>query len=66
MDSRKRSIAKTISWRAFIILVDTIILFFITGSMAISGSVAVGLNMLKTLMYYFHERFWENLEWGRK
>lgn len=64
-DTKKRSLAKTISWRALVILLDMTVLFVITGSMVISSFAVISLNVIKTLTYYFHERFWERFKWGR-
>jgi uncharacterized membrane protein len=56
--SRKRHIAKTITWR-FIGTLDTIILSWI-----ISGDPYIGLKIgasevaTKLILYYFHERIW--------
>ena len=56
--SRKRHIAKTITWRCIGTL-DTIILSWI-----ISGNLYVGLKIgisevgTKMILYYFHERIW--------
>ena len=57
-NSRKRHIAKTITWR-FIGTLDTIIL-----SWVISGNPYIGLKIgvsevaTKMILYYFHERIW--------
>ena len=60
MISRKRHIAKSISWRV-LGTTDTLLL-----SWLISGNFTVGLSIglfelfSKMILYYFHERFWYN------
>ena len=60
--SRKRYIAKTITWR-FIGTLDTVIL-----SWVISGDPYIGLKIgvsevaTKMILYYFHERIWQKFK----
>jgi uncharacterized membrane protein len=64
LESRKRHIAKTITWR-FIGTLDTMILAWV-----ISGDPLIGLKIgfaevvTKMLLYYFHERFWYKINYG--
>jgi uncharacterized membrane protein len=64
LESRKRHIAKTITWR-LIGTLDTMILAWI-----ISGDPLIGLKIgfaevvTKMLLYYFHERFWYKINYG--
>lgn len=60
-----RSIAKTISWRTVGSL-DTMLLGYIfTGSLVIAGSIASTEVITKIVLYYFHERGWSHVRWGR-
>ncbi|PCI99018.1 MAG: hypothetical protein COB15_04975 [Flavobacteriales bacterium] len=64
--SRKRHLAKTITWRALGSL-DTMIIAW-----AVSGDPLVGLSiggtevLTKMVFYYFHERIWFRINWGAK
>ena len=64
LESRKRHIAKTFTWR-LIGTIDTMILAWI-----ISGDPLTGLKIgfaevvTKMFLYYFHERFWYKLNYG--
>lgn len=64
LESRKRHIAKTLTWR-FIGTLDTIILAWI-----ISGDPLTGLKIgfaeviTKMLLYYLHERTWYKINYG--
>ena len=64
LESKKRHLAKTLTWR-FIGTLDTIILAWI-----ISGDPLTGLKIgfaeviTKMLLYYLHERTWYKINYG--
>jgi uncharacterized membrane protein len=64
--TKSRSAIKAISWR-IIGTIDTFVLsYFITHKTITAASIA-GLEVLtKTILYYFHERSWNKIQWGRK
>jgi len=56
--SRKRHIAKTITWR-IVGTVDTILLsWFITGSPMTGVTIGAAEVVTKMVLYYLHERVW--------
>jgi uncharacterized membrane protein len=61
----KRSIVKTISWRVVGTLATVTISYFITGTLALAFSIG-GIELVsKMVLYFFHERAWNNLKWGK-
>ncbi len=64
LESKKRHIAKTVTWR-FIGTMDTMLLAWL-----ISGNPLTGLKIgfaeviTKMLLYYFHERVWYKMDYG--
>ncbi len=61
----KRSIVKTISWRVVGTLATVIISYAITGTLALAFSIG-GIELVsKMVLYFFHERAWNNLKWGK-
>ncbi len=60
-----RSVAKAISWRVTGTL-DTIFLAWLFTD-DISIALAIGLTevLTKFVLYYFHERAWLRISWGR-
>ncbi len=61
----KRSIVKTISWRVVGTLATVSISYFITGTLALAFSIG-GIELVsKMVLYFFHERAWNNLKWGK-
>lgn len=60
-----RSIVKTISWRTLGTLDTIIISYFITGSFAMAASIGSIELVTKMILYYFHERAWNKISFGR-
>lgn len=61
-----RSVVKSISWRA-IGTIDTIIIsFFITGKVSLALSIGSIELITKMVLYFFHERLWNLIKWGKK
>jgi len=60
-----RSILKSISWRT-IGTIDTIaISYFITGKLALALSIGTIEVFTKMALYFFHERTWNKIKFGR-
>ena len=61
----KRSIVKTISWRVVGTLATVVISYMITGTLALAFSIG-GIELVsKMVLYFFHERAWNNIKWGK-
>jgi len=66
MDTRKRTLAKTISFRILATIATMILVYVFTKSWTLMGILG-GLDLVsKLLLYYFHERAWDKVEWGKK
>lgn len=64
LESRKRHIAKTITWR-FVGTIDTMILaWFISGNPLIGMKVGLAEVVTKMVLYYLHERVWYRSNFG--
>jgi sulfate adenylyltransferase large subunit len=64
-ESHVRSIAKAVSWRTTGSIDTFIVTLVITGSAVFAGSIAVTEILTKITLYYFHERIWSMVPWGR-
>jgi len=64
-DKRRRSIIKTLTWRAIATAVTIMGIYYITSDILVSSSVGLAINLIKGMLYYIHERGWEKIEWGR-
>lgn len=60
-----RSIAKAISWRVIGTLDTLLISYLLTGEVAIAASIASVDFVTKMVLYFFHERAWNKIGWGR-
>ena len=64
--SRKRHIAKTITWR-IVGTIDTILLsWIVTGDPLMGLSIGVAEVVTKMLLYYMHERVWFNVNLSKE
>ena len=61
VDTQKRTIAKTITWRILASLTTFIIAWILTGDLLIGASIGSLEAIAKIFLYYFHERIWTNL-----
>jgi uncharacterized membrane protein len=65
-ESHPRSLVKAISWR-LVGSMDTFILsLLITHKLSFAASIASVETVTKILLYYFHERIWAIVPWGRQ
>jgi sulfate adenylyltransferase large subunit len=65
-ESHRRSIAKAMSWRTTGSIDTFVVSWFITGNTSIAGSIAFTEIATKIALYYFHERIWALVPWGRR
>ena len=65
-ETRKRSIVKSLTWRTICILVSIITAYFLTGKLDVSVAIGTVYNAITMILYYFHERFWNTLEWEKQ
>ncbi len=61
----KRSIFKTISWRVIGTITTVMISWLITGTLALAFSIGIVELTSKLVLYYFHERTWNKIKWGK-
>ncbi|MGB0185734.1 MAG: DUF2061 domain-containing protein [Flavobacteriaceae bacterium] len=61
----KRSLLKTISWRVIGTLDTILISWLITGAMTLALSIGTIELISKMVLYFFHERLWNQIKWGK-
>jgi uncharacterized membrane protein len=64
--TRKRSLAKTLLWRAICIVVSIVTTFAFTNKWDLAVAVGTVYNVITMVLYYFHERLWNRIKWGYK
>jgi uncharacterized membrane protein len=63
--TRSRSLIKTLTWRVLATSDTFAIGYLVTGNVAWAGSIAGIEVATKLVAYYFHERAWSRVKWGR-
>lgn len=66
MDTPKRSLVKTITWRITGSGATFAISYAISGNFTIAGSIASIQLVANTVLYFIHERVWDKVTWGRQ
>ena len=65
--SKKRSALKAISWRFFATIITFVITYVATeGNEGLAIKITFMEIVVKTVNYYWHERIWNKISWGRK
>ena len=62
---RGRSLFKAMTWRIIASLDTFFISYIITGRFDWATSIAIFEIITKAIIYYFHERAWNRVKWGR-
>ena len=65
MSKPKRSAVKALTWRVTATIDTFLISWFITGKIEWATAIAGVEILTKVFIYYFHERIWANVGWGR-
>jgi uncharacterized membrane protein len=60
-----RSVLKALSWRLIGTLDTLVVSYLLTGKIALATSIASVDFLTKLILYFFHERIWNNIKWGK-
>ncbi|NIO20282.1 MAG: DUF2061 domain-containing protein [Candidatus Aenigmarchaeota archaeon] len=63
-ETRLRSIVKSAVYRVVGILVLGYISWIFTGSWMQTTGITASFNFIQVILYYFHERVWDHVNWG--
>lgn len=64
-ETKLRTILKTISWRFWATLTTTALVFLFIGEPEVALSIGAIEVFLKMLIYFFHERTWAKIKFGK-
>jgi uncharacterized membrane protein len=56
IESRRRSIVKTLSYRVIVTVILAVVTFVFTGSLHQTSTISIVFALLATIAYYVHER----------
>jgi len=65
MERKRRSILKSITWRLTGTVDTFLISWLITGKVKLALSIGAVEVFTKMTLYYFHERAWTRIEFGK-
>ena len=65
MDTKTRSVIKTISWRITGTLCTFLISWAILDDIKTSSAIAIIQLTFNSIVFYFHERLWNIVRWGQ-
>ncbi len=65
MDTKKRSWMKSLTWRLFGVFLLGLIAWLITHDWKQMTVITVLFHGIRLILYYYHERVWERIVWGR-
>jgi len=65
-ESALRSAVKTISWRFWATVTTMVLVYIFTGALTIAAAIGALEIILKIILYFFHERVWDKIRFGRK
>ncbi len=65
IERTKRSLVKTITYRLIILISTFTITYLLTGEIQLTLGITFFVNVMNTLLYFFHERLWNTISWGK-
>lgn len=66
METKRRSIAKALSWRVIATLITSAIALALTGQWEFAAKIGLADTGFKFFVYFAHERLWNRLNFGRE
>ena len=66
MEKHVRTLMKSTSWRIVATSTTMLLVFLVTGNLVISAGVGFLELLVKTVIYYLHERIWNRSNFGRE
>ncbi len=54
-----RALAKSVTWRLISMLITGVVVFFVTGSWSVTGSIVAVTAGIKTVLYMVHDWLWD-------
>jgi uncharacterized membrane protein len=65
VDSRARSVAKALTWRAGGLFVTMLVAWLLTRRIELAASIGIVDTLFKLGAYYVHERVWQRIRFGQ-
>jgi uncharacterized membrane protein len=65
IETKGRSLTKTILWRIIATLITWVIVYLYTGEFFESGKITITAAAVSMIAYYIFERIWNRIDWGK-
>jgi len=65
MNSKKRSLAKTITYRFISSAIGFLVVWVLSDNIKTGAMFSIAELVYKPLQYYIHERIWQRVKWGK-
>lgn len=65
MNSKKRSLAKTVTYRLISSAIGFLVVWILSDNAKTGAMFSLAEIIYKPLQYYIHERVWQHIKWGR-
>ena len=65
-ETKRRSIVKAFTWRTLGTLDTIVISYLLTGEIKTAVSIGGIAVFTKLFLYFFHERIWNFIKWGKR
>jgi uncharacterized membrane protein len=62
--TRKRSLVKALTYRAFVVCLDFLAIYIFTHKVDVALGFMIVSNIYTTVGYFLHERIWDRIRWG--
>jgi uncharacterized membrane protein len=64
--SKKRSFAKSLTWRVVALVTTFVTLYSLSKDINMATLATIITNAVNFIAYYYHERIWNSVEWGKQ
>jgi uncharacterized membrane protein len=65
METHRRSLAKSLSWRVFAFALTATVVWLVTGKLQLAGEIGLADTVVKLGAFYLHERAWTRISFGK-
>ena len=66
MERHSRTVFKTLSWRIIATSTTLLLVYIYTKNIFLSAGVSISESVVKSIIYYVHERMWNKTNFGIK
>lgn len=66
MATTSRSLTKAITYRVLVVIANAVVVYTYTKSFSTAIDIAIAMAIVGTLIYFFHERLWSRVMWGKQ